>query len=259
MQVRDPWKGLRANSVLRSLAPQDAMLVGRSLHRVSLHPGDRLTPGETDLIYFPETLVFCSIGRGCNSAVGIIGRDGLVGWNLLFSSDGRASQVFVALTGGSALAISSARMRALMATRPGLAISLLPFLQHSAEQMGSMLLATLHGSIEARLCGWLLMMHERIEGDELRITHGALGAFLNVRRASVTDTLHVLEGERALRCTRGRVVVLDASALQNRAGIASTDRIGRTRLCGRLKEAAPDVFRTGAAEAHGGQAFVALT
>lgn len=231
MQLRDLWKSVRANTVLRSLPQQDALFLSRSLRRISLNPGDRISPGETDFIYFPETLVVCLIGPQCNSAVGMIGREGLVGWETLFRSRERSHQLFVAITGGSALVISSERLRALMAAQPGLAISLGPFLQSFAEQMGNTILATLHGSLEARLCGWLLMMHERIEGDELRITHRTLGNFLNVRRASVTDALHVLEGERVLRCTRGRVVVIDPVALQFRSrlthvGMAPTRRSG---------------------------------
>ena len=62
------------------------------------------------------------------------------------------------------------------------------------------------------------MFHDRSAGDELRLTHDMLAMLLNVRRASVTDALHILEGERLVRCTRGRVLVRDRIGLQVRAG-----------------------------------------
>ena len=43
---------------------------------------------------------------------------------------------------------------------------------------------------------------------------------LKVRRASVTDCLHVLEGERIVRCTRGETIVRDRAALEELAGDA---------------------------------------
>ena len=45
------------------------------------------------------------------------------------------------------------------------------------------------------------------------MTHEEFRLMLGVRRSSVTDALHRLEEERAVRATRGRVVVLDRATL----------------------------------------------
>ena len=47
-----------------------------------------------------------------------------------------------------------------------------------------------------------------------------LGRSLAVRRATVTDTLHILEGEGLVRCTRARIIVRDRAGLERRAGKA---------------------------------------
>jgi hypothetical protein len=62
------------------------------------------------------------------------------------------------------------------------------------------------------------MCHDRIDGDEIRLMHEHIGRMLGVRRATVTDTLHVLEGRLAIRNTRGSIVVRDRRVLEELAG-----------------------------------------
>ncbi len=62
------------------------------------------------------------------------------------------------------------------------------------------------------------MNHDRLDGDEIVLTHEQLGVMLGVRRATVTDTLHILEGEHLIRSLRGRIVILDRPGLVDFAG-----------------------------------------
>lgn len=62
------------------------------------------------------------------------------------------------------------------------------------------------------------MYHDRIDGDDVPVTHGMLGMMLNVRRAGVTDGMHVLEGKLAIRADRGHVHVRDRGKLIDMAG-----------------------------------------
>jgi hypothetical protein len=62
------------------------------------------------------------------------------------------------------------------------------------------------------------MYHDRIDGDDLPVTHGLLGMMLNVRRAGVTNGIHILEGEHAIRADRGHVHVRDRAKLVAMAG-----------------------------------------
>ncbi|QZO00791.1 helix-turn-helix domain-containing protein [Chenggangzhangella methanolivorans] len=48
----------------------------------------------------------------------------------------------------------------------------------------------------------------------IEVTHQQLGDIFAVRRASVTTSLHLLEGERAVRCRRGSVEVRDLARLE---------------------------------------------
>jgi CRP-like cAMP-binding protein len=221
---RDPWEGLRGNLLLRTLAPHDAFQLAGSLERVHLPAGSDL-PGQAvgggALVCFPETAIVC-LGLeeegGGGYQTGLIGREGMLGWASLlgFAEAGHCGRV--QLKGGTALVMPAPRLQRLCAQSPELLRALMRFAHLFALQMAATLLSNLHDSVERRLSRWLLMFHDRLEGDELAITHDAFAAMLNIRRPSVTDALHVLEGERLVRCARGRIIVCDRLALQARAG-----------------------------------------
>jgi hypothetical protein len=86
--------------------------------------------------------------------------------------------------------------------------------------MAQMITSHLQHALDRRLARFLLMRHDRISGDNLSLYHDDVAASLHVRRASVTDQLHILEGERLLRCRRGSVTIRDRQALENYAGDA---------------------------------------
>ncbi|WP_338111007.1 Crp/Fnr family transcriptional regulator [Rhizobium cauense] len=68
--------------------------------------------------------------------------------------------------------------------------------------------------VDERLSRWLLMCHDRLRQDELRITHEYMALMLAVRRPSVTTSLHILEGNLFIRSERGRVTIRNRKALE---------------------------------------------
>jgi len=222
---RDPWQGLRGNLLLQSLSARDAIALAPQLRRIRLPTGACLSTG-TDgdaLIYFPETLVACLGGRrGALGGfeIGLVGREGMIGWDALLGCAEGRHRARVQLAGGTALVIGVERICMMCGTHPTLAEALLRFGLVFSVQMANTLISNLHDSHERRLSRWILMFHDRLDGDELPVTHDALALLLAIRRASVTDALHLLEGDGILRCTRGRIVVRDRGQLELRAAHA---------------------------------------
>jgi CRP-like cAMP-binding protein len=71
--------------------------------------------------------------------------------------------------------------------------------------------------LEQRCCRWLLMARDRAHEDEFPMTHEALASMLGVRRASIGETIAILQSASLIRCRRGRVRVLERTGLEARA------------------------------------------
>lgn len=220
---RDPWRGLRGNLLLASLPARDALAVAPFLERVVLKSGEDFPLGGIvpQPVYFPETAVACFSFPAIDETgfgVGLVGCEGVLGWSMTVGGDPGHQIGHVQLSGGHALAIDSSRLALLSMANPGLMQALLRYAYLASLQLAGTLVSNLRDPLEARLCRWLLMFHDRLQGDELAITHDALARLLGVRRATVTDALHVLEGDGLVRCTRGRMLVRDRATLRAKAG-----------------------------------------
>jgi CRP-like cAMP-binding protein len=67
---------------------------------------------------------------------------------------------------------------------------------------------------EARMCRWLLMMHDRAEGEYLTYTHEFLAHILGANRKSVTLAAQSMETAGLISYRRGTIQVLDRQALE---------------------------------------------
>jgi CRP-like cAMP-binding protein len=150
--------------------------------------------------------------------LGITGFEGFVGWSVLLGGERSLHEATVAIGESTALCVPASKFIDLCNEQVSLNRLLLSYIQCFFAQMGRTILANLHEPTERRLARWLLMNHDRLQGDEIPLTHEQLGVMLGVRRASVTDTLHILEGLRFIRSVRGRVIIRDRSGLIEFAG-----------------------------------------
>jgi CRP-like cAMP-binding protein len=100
-----------------------------------------------------------------------------------------------------------------MEKSPSLVFCLMRYAQVLAVQIEHTALANAHGKIEERLARWLLMAHDRLEDDDLHLTHEFLSIMLGVRRAGVTTALQ-LETSGLISTKRSCVTVLDRDGLE---------------------------------------------
>jgi CRP-like cAMP-binding protein len=67
---------------------------------------------------------------------------------------------------------------------------------------------------EERICRWLLMMHDRADGEALPYTHEFLSHMLGANRKSVTLAAQSLQTAGLISYSRGRIQVLDRPGLE---------------------------------------------
>jgi CRP-like cAMP-binding protein len=165
--------------------------------------------------------------------VGLYGREGMSGTTLVLGSDRTPHEHFYQVEGSAVLVGADELSGAIERSRP-LNRLLLRYVQAFQTQITYTALSNGTYTIGERLARWLLMCHDRVDGDELPLTHEFLGLMLGVRRSSVTVALQTLEGAQVISARRGQLHILDRSKLEDIAG----DSYGRSeaeyvRLIGR--------------------------
>ena len=70
--------------------------------------------------------------------------------------------------------------------------------------------------ITQRCCRWLLMTHDRVQGDSFLLTHELLAMMLGVRRASISEVLRPLQEQGLIGSRRGKIAILDRDRLEAR-------------------------------------------
>jgi CRP-like cAMP-binding protein len=215
--------GAPVNLLMRSLSPGDLRLLSAHLERVRFGGGEILVSPDIALtrVIFPEVLLVAfreGSGMRASPEIGMVGREGMIGWPLLLGSDRTALRGIAQLHGGTGLAIDAHRLRQLCALSETLKDGLLRFVHIFMTQLAGTIVSNASDPIERRMARWLLMIHDRIGEDGFDLTHDHVSSALGVRRASVTDCLHILEGEGLLRCMRGRITIRDRARLEQLAG-----------------------------------------
>ena len=215
--------GITRNHLLRALASDDFSFVAQYLQRVHLHAGCVLAQvgDRIEFVCFPEDGVISIAdvySDGDRVEIGIVGREGLTNASILLGCDVATHDAIVQISGGTALCLPTDRLMDLCMRSPDAQAVLLRFVQSFAIQTGRTLASNLRDPVTRRLARWLLMYHDRIDGDEIRLIHETIGRLLGVRRATITDGLHILESERAITGRRGSILIRDRSCLEALAG-----------------------------------------
>ena len=211
------------NLLLRALAAEDFALLQPHLERVELPLREVLyVPNEAiERVYFPEggvaSIVVEEEGGGMIEA-GLFGLDGMSGSAVVLGSGQSPHHSMIQVDGGPAMVIGSDKLMDACRGSHELHLVLLRFAHTLSIQAAATAAANANYELPERLARWLLMCHDRSDGDRMRLTHEFMGMMLAVRRSGVTVTLHALEATGAIRSTRGTVSVLDRDRLAEIAG-----------------------------------------
>jgi CRP-like cAMP-binding protein len=208
--------------VLAGLSAADAGFLAPHLQLIDVPREHRLErrgrPAEH--VYFIERGVACTLADdvgGHGVEIGMIGREGFVSVSAALGATLCPHDVQM-LAAGSARRIPVNALREAMEERPALRRAVMAYV-HS-------FVLNARATLEARLARWLLMMHDRMDGDELHLTHDRLATMLGVRRAGVSVAAKKLERSGIIMLHRGAIMVCDRKKLEESSGgaYAAPDR-----------------------------------
>jgi CRP-like cAMP-binding protein len=211
------------NRLLATLTPDDFDLLQPDLEPVPLDFRHWLIEAGEPIqhVYFPEQgivsiLADTSQGR---IEVGMIGPEGMAGLPVVLGIE-RSPHSYLVQAEGQAVRITAPELRTAMRHSPALHARLLRYAHARMVQTAQTAYANAGFTMEARLARWILMTDDRLEGDELPLTHDFLSMMLGVRRPGVTIAVQALEGNKLIRAKRGGITVLDRVRLEEVAGDA---------------------------------------
>jgi CRP-like cAMP-binding protein len=206
------------NRLLAALPPDDLGRLSPCLERVSLTVKQALVEPNRPIehVHFVEagavSLIAGTKGKGLTE-VGLIGREGMVGLPVVLGVETSPHRAMVQVA-GDALRMSAGDLRQAMDDIEPLRGLLLRYAQAQMVQAAQGAACNGRHNLDQRLARWLLQAQDRVDGDEVPLTHELISHMLSVRRSGVTVALGALEASRIIGARRGRVAIHDREKLE---------------------------------------------
>jgi CRP-like cAMP-binding protein len=207
------------NQILDALPDEDYQRLHQHLEPVELTLGQVLyRPNEPiKYVYFPNdsmNSVIATTQDGQCAEVGVIGREGICGVDVLMGVDSTSNENIIQLPDG-ALRIRTETIRAEFKRGGAFQELALLYIHALMMQISQTALCNRLHSVEQRLARWLLMCHDRSATDELTLTQDFLSTMLGVNRPTITTSAIVLQGGGFIKYRRGLITILDREGLED--------------------------------------------
>ena len=205
-----------ANTLIAALTDSDQGKLEPFLHPISLplqltlfHANAPMT-----MLVFPESgLASVVTPKNRVVEVGLVGREGFLGWPLLLGLVSHPYRTFIQAS-GDGHSLKANDLSAALEAVPALRGVLHRYIGFQMVQIAQTAVCNGIHPVRQRLARWLLMSQDRIGENSLPVTHEFLAYMLSVRRPSVGDTMKLLEQAGAVHQGHGRVLILDRAKLK---------------------------------------------
>lgn len=210
--------GFSSNRILNILLDEDFASISSFLEEIEMPQGFVMAHAEGPIehVYFPSSGLgsVMVVGEGGRRAeAGMFGREGFSPLAAAIGDDQSIYEI-VMQAHGRGHRISLKTFSKAVDAGPTFAAVLAKFTHVFAAQVAYTALSNATDHVDRRLARWILMSHDRIDGDVIRITHDYIAVMLAVRRPGVTTSLHVLEGLHLIKSERGAITIRDRDGLE---------------------------------------------
>jgi CRP-like cAMP-binding protein len=169
--------------------------------------------------YFPNqgmVSLVVLVNDGRSVEVGITGSEGVVGAPLAFGFESAPMRAIMQIT-GRGLRIPSSVLEGSFRRAPCLKSLVERYVMMQQLQVAQLAACNRLHDMDQRLARWLLMCQDRIDSENLPLTHEFLAQMLGSGRPTVTIAAGVLERAGLIQNTRGSVKILNRKRLEDAA------------------------------------------
>jgi CRP-like cAMP-binding protein len=207
------------NFLLNTLDDREYRLLAPHLELVHMQAKESAAQRGTSPthVYFPCTGVFSVLSvmaDGSAVEVGTIGREGFVGAEILIGST-RWTETVVCQVEGDALRMGIGDFMAAVDGDTPLRRSAQRYLLAYMSLVSQSVACNRLHTIEARFARWVMMTHDRVDGDEFHLTQEFLAIMLGVQRPSVSLVASAFQQAGLIRYNRGNMVILNRPGLED--------------------------------------------
>lgn len=167
-------------------------------------------------VYFPETAVgsiLTVLDDATEIEVATIGQEGVLGLPVILGARTSPGKAFWQVP-GKTWRLDASVLRAEMKNGGAVAAALHIYIQAFFTQLAQAATCNRVHKIDQRCARWLLMTHDRVEGDNFPLTQEFLAQMLGVRRTGVPEVAGRLQEAGLIEYRRGRITVLNREGLE---------------------------------------------
>jgi len=208
----------RSNALLANiLVPGERAHIAGLLKPVLLTFGQPLYESQPIRhVYFPVDCVVSLLAplKGHLAVeVALVGSEGMVGVQLALGL--RTSSVQAIVQGsGTALRMAASHFQGELQRSTALHTGINRYIHLLMGQFSQTAACNAFHPIEARCARWLLTTRDRMQSDEIELTHEFLAQMLGVRRVGVTVAAGSLQRQGLIAYSRGHITILDPERLE---------------------------------------------
>lgn len=206
------------NRLLARLTGEEYERLRPHLEQASFDLGEVVyeSGGHLDHVYFPTTAIVSLLymmENGSSAEMGLTGNEGVVGIALFMGGSTMPNRAVVQ-SAGAAIRIKVEVLQNEFARGGQFQRLLLRYTQALITQISQTAVCNRLHAVEQQLCRWLLLSHDRVQGDELVMTQELIANMLGVRRGGVAIAAGRLQDLGAISYVRGHIKILDREKLE---------------------------------------------
>jgi CRP-like cAMP-binding protein len=186
--------------------------------KVDLRLGEQIiTQGDRARYAFFPTSAVCSLLMGLKSGdkaeCATVGAEGMIGVSLVATAPPSGFSAIVQIA-GAGYRLPLPTVSELVQHHRPLCDALLVYAGFALNAVGRSVACNSYHSIVERLARWLLILHDRVERDELALTHDMLSQMLAATRPRVSLAAGKLRSLHTIDYQRGVLRILDRKRLE---------------------------------------------